>query len=486
MGNRNTNNQQTVLFDVNANKNSKKLLDNLSTSQLYEKYKSVINSTTLFKRSNVSFQANKKLPFYRWFSYKEGFSFDMVSKILSSLNIESGYVFDPFAGSGTTLFAARDSGFRSFGIEIMPIGMEIYHARGAIEKIDKNVLRKYIEKLKEINFEKAPIDKNFNFTHLRITRGAFPEDNERCLNAFRTYLNTEIRDPEIKTIFNFIGMCLLEKISYTSKDGQFLRWDKTAGKGRSNYIKSDIFTFDAALNRLLKEIMNDLSGLNMYSQQKKPEAKLQNSNTFETLPKMPNDMFDVIISSPPYCNRYDYTSTYALELAYLGIDEVALKNLRQNMLSSTVESKGRVKELEFMYSKKYGTHELSKIENAFYSNTLLSEILKKLEFYKNNKQLNNPGIYRMVFNYFYEHAFIIYEMQRILKKGGHIYYVNDNVRYAGEEIPVDLILSEFAENLGLKTSDIFVLSEKKGNSSQQMARHGKVDLRKCVYHWVKI
>lgn len=47
------------------------------------------------------------------------------------------------------------------------------------------------------------------------------------------------------------------------------------------------------------------------------------------------------MTSPPYCNRYDYTRTYALELALLGTDEQELVRLRQEMLSCTVENRAK-------------------------------------------------------------------------------------------------------------------------------------------------
>ena len=61
--------------------------------------------------------------------------------------------------------------------------------------------------------------------------------------------------------------------------------------------------------------------------------------------------------------------------------------------------------------------------------------------------------------------------------------VNDNVQYAGEEVPVDLILSDLAERAGFKTKVIWVLERGKGNSSQQMGAHGRNELRKCAYVW---
>ena len=63
--------------------------------------------------------------------------------------------------------------------------------------------------------------------------------------------------------------------------------------------------------------------------------------------------------------------------------------------------------------------------------------------------------------------------------------VNDNVRYHGEEAPVDLILSDFAEQSGFRCATIWTLQRGKGNSSQQMGRFGRREIRKCVYHWVR-
>ena len=91
----------------------------------------------------------------------------------------------------------------------------------------------------------------------------------------------------------------------------------------------------------------------------------------------------------------------------------------------------------------------------------------------------------MVENYFFEINFVIHEMARTLAPNGWVVMVNDNVQYHGEEVPVDLILSNLAEMAGLSVESIWVLSRGKGNSSQQMGLHGRNELRKCVYIWKK-
>jgi DNA modification methylase len=196
------------------------------------------------------------------------------------------------------------------------------------------------------------------------------------------------------------------------------------------------------------------------------------------MPSLSADFYDGLITSPPYCNRYDYTRTYALELALLGIDEKGLVDLRQRILSCTVENKA--KDLLGINPKWQRAVEVAD------SQKLLQKILKYLQIEKEKKRLNNDGILRMVRGYFYEMACVIAESARILKRDAPLIMVNNNVRYAGISISVDLILSDFARNLGFEIEKILVLPKGKGNSSQQMGEHGREVLRKCVYIWRKI
>ena len=117
---------------------------------------------------------------------------------------------------------------------------------------------------------------------------------------------------------------------------------------------------------------------------------------------------------------------------------------------------------------------------------LLQTILLYLEQQKETGALNNNGIPRMVRGYFYEMACVIAECARVLRPAAPLIMVNDNVRYAGASISVDLILSDLAQQLGFRVENILVLPNGKGNSSQQMGLHGREALRKCVYVWRKV
>jgi DNA modification methylase len=196
------------------------------------------------------------------------------------------------------------------------------------------------------------------------------------------------------------------------------------------------------------------------------------------LPNLGSNAYDCIITSPPYCNRYDYTRTYALELAVLGVDEAGLLSLRQNMLSCTVEN--HVKNLLEM------NPQWKSAIAAADRQVLLQAILTYLDEQRQMGLLNNNGIPRMVRGYFYEMACVIAECARVLKPNAPLIMVNDNVRYAGASISVDVILSEIAREIGFKVESILVLPNGKGNSSQQMGSHGREPLRKCVYVWRRV
>ncbi|MFH1893465.1 MAG: site-specific DNA-methyltransferase [Candidatus Zixiibacteriota bacterium] len=434
-------------------------------------------------RTLVSFQANKRESGSRWCKYKEAFSAALIRYIFQKVGPIHGRILDPFAGSGTALFGASEAGIDAVGIELLPCSAEIIRVRSAVESTNKEKLASVIrEHIKARSWEGKGISKKFN--HLRITAGAFPDETEYFLGRY-LYDTESIDDEDVRRLLQFAALCVLESVSYTRKDGQYLRWDSRSGRrsGGRPFDKGPIFSFTQAIEGKLLEIINDLYGVStlfdgLLDDRKRGKIDVLEGSCLDVLPLMEPDQFDGLITSPPYCNRYDYTRTYALELAMMGIGEEELKSLRQTMLSCTVENREKV-DLE----RKFGNEVYEKGSKAFESQTLLQRILCYLEWCKADKSLNNIGIPRMVRNYFHEMALVIFECARVLKPCSPFVMVNDNVRYQGVHIPVDLVMSEFAAAAGFEVEAIWVLPKGKGNSSQQMGEHGRQEVRKCVYVW---
>jgi DNA modification methylase len=459
--------------------------------KLYNRLSSKLETASNFNRQLVSFQANKQEPVYRWFKYKEGFSSGIVSFFLNKYSDKPGKVLDPFAGVGTTLFAGQTLGWEPYGIELLPVGIFVMETREALRKINPIELGQSVKNLWK-DFRKIENPATL-FNHIPITQDAFPDDTEVALNKFLTYC-TSLKKKEIQTILRFAAFSILEELSFTRKDGQYLRWDYRSKRDLTGkpFNKGKIHSFEQSLKNKLDQITADVSPHNdslfdsvRENGHDQQDIKIIEGTCLKELPKMENDSFDFIITSPPYCNRYDYTRTYALELAYLGCDRERVKELRQELLSCTVENKEKLEYLNQLYTSMGRMTSFDKVVGIYNSSSAMKEINSVLDELNKLEKLNNNNIPRMVKNYFLELCFVVFEMARITKRGAYCVMVNDNVRYGGEEIPVDLILSEFAENFGFNIEKIFVLPRGKGNSSQQMGNFGRTETRKCVYLWRK-
>jgi len=462
--------------------------------QLYGRFRRRLVTNHQLDRSLVSFQANRKLPYYRWLRYKEGFSARFVEYIIEELASTPGVLLDPFAGTSTALFAARRLGWNAIGIELLPVGFFAAEARMAAEDVDPKEFERKVEKAKELKWEDHQASR-WKLKHAPITEGAFPERTERAIVGYRTYC-ARIRNRNVRRLFELAGLSTLESVSYTRKDGQYLRWDHRAKKRRSSskFDKGPIPDFRSAVQLKLQQISNDLlnnnhSPMGLFdagkNNGKQGYLDLRRGSCLEILPDLADESVDLVITSPPYCNRYDYTRTYALELVYLGASAEDIKALRQNLLSCTVENKTKIEELRAFYESRQMEDVFADIVSVFDRQRALQEALSILDALGSSGNLNNSNIPNMVRNYFLEMAFVIRELARVVRPGGTIVMVNDNVRYAGEEIPVDLILSDFAESFAMETESIWTLARGKGNSSQQMGAHGRSELRKCVYIWRK-
>jgi len=462
--------------------------DSRALERIYElndefvrRYKDRLLPQNTLSRWLVSFQGNKNEPFYRWFKYKEAFSAGLVDFLLSKYQISHGVLLDPFAGIGTALFAACSIGMRAEGIELLPIGKRVIVTR---QMIDGDVQPSDIKTLTQWA-TKHPWKKSHDvrrINELRITKGAYPAETVEEMSRYLAALEKE--NDRLRNVLLLALLCVLGSISFTRKDGQYLRWDYRSGRqqGKKIFDKGEILPFDKAIREKLQEIVTDLCTAEepedlFTPARSRADIVLHSGSCLEILPKLASDTYDCILTSPPYCNRYDYTRTYALELALLGVDEGGIVKLRQEMLSCTVEN--RAKNLLEMNPR------WQPAVAAADRQQLLQEILSYLDRQRQMGFLNNNGIARMVRGYFYEMACVIAECARVLKRHAPLIMVNDNVRYAGASVSVDIILSELARELGFEVESILVLPNGKGNSSQQMGAHGRDPLRKCVYVWRK-
>ncbi|MCM1056816.1 MAG: DNA adenine methylase [Firmicutes bacterium] len=473
--------------------------DETERDALEKRYEPILEVTKKFDRRSVSYQLSKKDALHSWLKYKEGFSADLVNILLDDMGAKPGdIVMDPFMGSGTTALVCQMRGINSIGYDIMPISAVSIKAKADVLHYNVNEIKRLIEEFSNLEF---PDGYTATTPYITITDTAYPEYNEKMIQYATDWIQAGDFSEEGKNLFKLCMINSLERCSYTSKSGQYLSWDSRSKKviqanierekkGQrllpKHYCRETIENIKEAVLKELKHILDDIRLIQSNgTSETDAEIKFKQDSVLFELPELEDNIIKGVITSPPYCNRYDYTRTYALELVYLGLGEETIKEMRQALLSCTVESKPKIAALKEYYQKIGAADRFAYIYGTIQSNSVFKEILTALEKRKENGDLNNNGVLRMVEGYFTELAFIYAELYRVCKKGAMVAFVNDNVRYGGEVIPVDYLSTSFAEQFGFKPVKAYCLRQQKGNSSQQMKKYGRVALRKSVTIWEK-
>lgn len=461
---------------------------------LEKRYAFLLEESALFNRKLVSFQASKDEILHGWLKYREGFSPQLVDTLLDEFGIGAGgHILEPFAGSSTTLLVAMMRGIDATGIELLPHCHLAWEAKSQIASYSVNELRQIAHQAAVKILPQA----RSKFPHLVITEGAFPKETEEELMSLTEWIGEAAISDEARVLCRLVLTSILESISYTRKDGQYLRWDGRSSKlqkrnhRRASQGKKEVGGIDKgtlptvrdAFGSALKDVILDIEILKKQTFPSSTQTLLEGS-TLYILSTLEENQFSGVITSPPYANRYDYTRTYALELAYMGVKE-RIFDLRQSLLSCTVENRSKIDELRKHYKSIGSSERFDGIMKVIRSNAALAEVNRALQIRQERGEMNNRGVLTMVENYFTELAFVFAEILRVCRSGAHVAFVNDNVRYGGEIIPVDLLCTNLAEQLGFEPVKVYVLPQRKGNSSQQMGKFGRAALRKSITIWRK-
>ena len=433
--------QKVTLLPIDLNSPSQQ-----ERVKLENKYQDAFEHRLDWRRL-VTYVLNKNLPLYNWFKYKEGFSRELVVRLFKEFGLQkSDTVFDPFLGCGTTLLAGKEFGIHGVGTDMLQTSVFVAQAK-LTDWPDIESLLRVVQKLTGTPFHET----KSSLPDVRIINLAFSKQTQRDLLFFKEEI--EKHDSPVREFLMLGLLSILESVSNTSKDGQFLR-----------LVEREIPPVRDALRAMLTKMIHDLSEIRTFGPDPTGKARtlaMQGDAREMCLPKRFVGKVSAIITSPPYLNRYDYSRTYALELCLLTVkSHKDMVNVRHSLLRSHVESR---------------EHEGKAVHLP-----ALDEVLREVR----SKPLNNERLPIMIQGYFEDMNLVIRNMAAYLKPGGRVALVVANAQFNGESVPTDLMLCELAERHGLSTESVWV-TRYKGNSSQQMAIYGRRPVRETIVFWRK-
>lgn len=376
-----------------------------------------------------SFVDNLKLPIHRWFRYSAGFSAEWVRELIhSEARAGTLRVFDPFAGSGTVILEAERAGAEGLGTESHP-----FVARIAQAKLSWHVDITAFRKLGKTILAAARSNEGTTKGYPVLIAKCFPPESLAQLDALRQALESQ---QEASGRFELCWLALVSILRPCSPVGtaqwQYILPNKSKARARKPFL-----AFEERLELMAADMRMRQSG-----DRGTPGRVL--ANDARTCQGIEDQWADLVITSPPYANNYDYADATRLEMTFLG--EIKgwsdlQSNIRQYLVRSCTQ---HVAPIAKRTSAVLQTREVAPIANE------LAPVCAKLSEVK-EQHGGKKQYHAMIAHYFHDLAQVWNSLRRIIRPGGRACFVIGDSAPYGIHVPVERWLGELALATGFKT-----------------------------------
>jgi len=292
------------MLDEASNAISKGLLENM-----------ILNSglqTSLFQdteprtrndAASSTFIDNMRLPVHRWFRFSAGFSAQWVESVIEGASIPSSSitVLDPFAGSGTTLIAAECVGAKASGIEAHVFVSRIAKAKLKYRTNPQSFLAHAKKVIETSNKVKGKID-----GYPQLIRKCYEDWALQGLDRLRVaWERHDDRTPQSELVWLALASILRQVSHVGTAPWQYILPNKT---------KKQRVDPEQAFHSMTVLMASDM---NLAQTVKGPNAILLETDA-RTCGGVPSESVDLVVTSPPYANNYDYADATRLEMCFFG------------------------------------------------------------------------------------------------------------------------------------------------------------------------
>jgi hypothetical protein len=249
--------------------------------------------------ASSTFTPNMALPVHRWFRYSAGFSAAWAESVIRETRGKV-VAFDPFAGSATTLLAAEVAGAESWGLEAHPFVYRMARAKLRY-RTDPQLYLRMIERItRTARSIKPDLD-----GYPSLIRRCYSDASLQVLDALRRGYEQLRDDSPASELAWLTLLSILRKVSSAGT----AQWQYILPK-KQKRTTVDVITAFEECSRMLYHDMRwgeSVSG---------PPARLLLGDA-RSCEGIPRSTVNLVITSPPYPNNYDYADATRLEMSFM-------------------------------------------------------------------------------------------------------------------------------------------------------------------------
>lgn len=379
------------------------------------------------KARSGTFTDNMKLPIHRWFRYSAGFSAEWVESVVSSFPKKDITVFDPFAGSGTTLVAAAAAGAKAEGYESHPFVARIAKAKLLWDKADPESLIKAAADLSAKASKANPS---------RIEAGpllskCYTPDSLAHLYALREAM--ENKPPEDGVVFELLRLALTAILRPCSHAGT-AQWQYVLPNKSKAKVLDPFDAFSAKVGDMAEDIA--FARKNSW----RPGGEVFAHDARKPSPLKPGCV-DLVITSPPYPNNYDYADATRLEMSFWGEIE-GWSDLQDTVRTHIVRSCS-----QHTAAERLKLDDLLALSEVSVIRDELAAVCRELEIVRLTKG-GRKTYHTMIAAYYADLSRVFVNLRPICSKGSKLCFVIGDSAPYGVHAPADKWLGRLAEAAG--------------------------------------
>ena len=392
--------------------------------------------TELFDPVTVTFKGGRKEPFARWYPYLEGYSTQFVESILERYAPNAQIILDPFAGTGTTAFAASQLNKTAYFCEINPVLQFLSLTKIRVRRLkssQRSALARTLAQAKVSLKELEKYSQNYTLHQAYVETfgdSLFFEDlvYDQILRIRSWIDEVALENPILADLITVATLSALVPASRMKRSGD-LRY-KTERELERQTVPL-VEGIRQNINQMVHDIQNDIDGLKT-----EPLLICENARSLSSMSPL---SIDAVITSPPYVNGTNYFRNTKIELWFLG----CLKEKKDLARFRAAALTAGINDVTF-----------SKTPTLFHPD--VEKIVSKLE-----QNAYDSRIPRMIASYFSEMTEVFRSIRPHLTPEATIAIDIGDSCYAGIHVPVDRLLSACLEELGLVQEDAVALRKRK-------------------------